>query len=458
MNKLEKSWILYDVGNSAFTMMVTTIIPIYFKNLASASGVSSALSTAYWGYAASISTVIIAILGPVLGSVGDLRGYKKPLFLAFMAIGVAGCLGLALPVGWLAFLVIFIIGKSGYSGSLIFYDAMLPDVADAERADRLSSYGFAWGYIGSCVPFVACLGLILTAGKTGLATLAATKLAFLITAVWRVLFTVPLMRRYRQRYFIESGGRPSQKACPASGTVVHFNKTKVFFLSCWLFLYMTASIPLSKWRSRTERTSESPTTICLLALLLTQIVAFPCALLFGHIVKRIAAVRLISVAILGYLGITLFALGLDKTWEFWFLAVCVAVFQGGIQALSRSYFSRIIPKENANVFFGIYDIFGKGAAFIGTLYGRAYADNRTFAFWRGRHRLHPGAGLFCAAPSRCHQQKAAGSIIRGAQRFCLNVNADKHAVYRLFCMAAAAGHLARRSSSDSPRPMFKLDL
>jgi UMF1 family MFS transporter len=369
MNKLEKSWILYDVGNSAFTMMVTTIIPIYFKNLASASGVSSALSTAYWGYAASISTVIIAILGPVLGSVGDLRGYKKPLFLAFMAIGVAGCLGLALPVGWLAFLVIFIIGKSGYSGSLIFYDAMLPDVADAERADRLSSYGFAWGYIGSCVPFVACLGLILTAGKTGLGTLAATKLAFLITAVWWVLFTVPLMRRYRQRYFIESGGRPVKESLSRLGnTIVHFKQNKsIFSFLLAFFLYIDGVYTIIEMAVTYGKDVGITDNNLLLALLLTQIVAFPCALLFGHIVKKIAAVQLISVSILGYLGITLFALGLDKTWEFWFLAVCVAVFQGGIQALSRSYFSRIIPKENANEFFGIYDIFGKGAAFTGTL-------------------------------------------------------------------------------------------
>ena len=110
MNKLERNWILYDVGNSAFVLLTSTIIPIYFKNLAAADGLSNAASTAYWGYASSISTMIIAIVGPILGTVGDVRGYKKTLFLIFMAIGAAGCLALALPVGWLAFLGLYIIG------------------------------------------------------------------------------------------------------------------------------------------------------------------------------------------------------------------------------------------------------------------------------------------------------------------------------------------------------------
>lgn len=212
MNRLEKSWILYDVGNSAFILLVSTVIPIYFKNLASAGGVGNAESTAYWGYASSLSTIVVAVLGPVLGSVGDLRGYKKPLFSGFLAVGAAGCLALSLPVGWLAFLGIFVVAKSGYSGSLIFYDAMLPDVAGGERADRVSAHGYAWGYIGSCIPFAACLGLILTAGATGLDTANATTLSFAVTALWWVLFTVPLLRGYRQEYALESGGRPVRES------------------------------------------------------------------------------------------------------------------------------------------------------------------------------------------------------------------------------------------------------
>ena len=136
--KLEKDWILYDVGNSAFTMLVSTIIPIYFKNVATTAGISAADSTAYWGYALSISTVIIAILGPVLGTLADTKGYKKPLFSLFMMLGALGCAALSLPVPWIVFLTIFVIAKVGFSGSLIFYDAMLNDVTIDSRMDEIS--------------------------------------------------------------------------------------------------------------------------------------------------------------------------------------------------------------------------------------------------------------------------------------------------------------------------------
>ncbi|EHL06373.1 transporter, major facilitator family protein [Desulfitobacterium hafniense DP7] len=369
MNKLERNWILYDVGNSAFVLLTSTIIPIYFKNLAAADGLSNAASTAYWGYASSISTMIIAIVGPILGTVGDVRGYKKTLFLIFMAIGAAGCLALALPVGWLAFLGLYIIGKSGFSGSLIFYDAMLSDITSEERVDRVSSHGYAWGYIGSCIPFVICLGLILTADGTGLGAAAATQLAFLITALWWILCTVPLMGSYRQVYALESGGRPVRESLSRLWhTLTHMQKHKrVFTFLIAFFLYIDGVYTIIAMATSYGKDVGISDHNLLLALLLTQVVAFPFAILFARLTKKIEATRLISASIIGYLAITLFALQLDKAWEFWLLAVCVAVFQGGIQALSRSYFARIVPKEKANEFFGIFDIFGKGAAFFGML-------------------------------------------------------------------------------------------
>ena len=163
MSRLEKFWVLYDVGNSAFTLLVSTIIPIYYKNMASANGISASDSTAYLSYAISISTLIVAVLGPVLGAVADNKNRKKPLFTFFMMMGVLGCAALAIPRTWILFLAIFVIAKVGFSGSLIFYDSMLVDVTTDERMDEVSSQGYAWGYIGSCVPFVASLGLILGA-------------------------------------------------------------------------------------------------------------------------------------------------------------------------------------------------------------------------------------------------------------------------------------------------------
>ena len=163
MSSLEKRWILYDVGNSAFVLLVSSILPIYFKNIAESAGVSAADSTAFWSYATSICTVILMFLGPVFGTLADTSGFKKPIFTMFMMLGVLGCAALGLPLPWLLFLVIFVIAKTGFSGSLIFYDSMLPDITTDDRVDAVSSHGYAWGYLGSCVPFIGCLVLILTA-------------------------------------------------------------------------------------------------------------------------------------------------------------------------------------------------------------------------------------------------------------------------------------------------------
>ena len=153
MTKLEKYWILYDVGNSAFIMLVSTIIPIYFNYLAGNAGISEVDYLAYWGYAASVATILVALIGPVLGTIADTQNYKKPLFTISMMVGVLGCAALSVPTSWIVFLAVFVIAKVGYNASLIFYDSMLVDITQPERLDMVSSNGYAWGYIGSCIPF-----------------------------------------------------------------------------------------------------------------------------------------------------------------------------------------------------------------------------------------------------------------------------------------------------------------
>ncbi|MEG1255573.1 MFS transporter [Clostridium sp.] len=367
--KLEKQWILYDVGNSAFTMLVSTIIPIYFKNIATTAGISASDSTAYWGYAVSIATIIVAILGPILGTLADTKGYKKPLFSLFMMLGVLGCAALALPVPWVIFLAIFVIGKVGFSGSLIFYDAMLNDITTDERMDDVSSQGFAWGYIGSCIPFTISLLFILFAGKIGISTPMATGIAFLLNATWWFLITVPLLKNYKQKYYVDKTDRPVADSFKRLGEVIIGirKQRKIFLFLLAFFFYIDGVHTIIGMATSYGKDVGISDNNLLLALLLTQVVAFPCAILFGKLAKKIKTEKLITTCILGYAAITIFALQLDKTWEFWLLAVCVAVFQGAIQALSRSYYARIIPKEKSSEYFGFYDIFGKGAAFMGTM-------------------------------------------------------------------------------------------
>lgn len=364
---LERNWILYDVGNSAFVMLTSTVIPIYFKNLAEGAGVSAGNSTAYFSYASSLVTVLVMILGPLLGTVADGKGRKKEIFTGCMLVGALGCAALAVPAGWLAFLGIYVLAKTGYQGSLIFYDSMLGDVTEEDRMDQVSAHGYAWGYIGSCIPFVASILLILNADTLGLGSVRATMLAFLLNAVWWSCMTLPLLKTYRQR----SGEGSNNK----DGSFVSLARTvrgirqnpKVLWFLPAFFFYIDGVYTIIDLATSYGKDMGISDTSLMLALLLTQVVAFPCSILFGKLTKKIESGKLIAVSILGYLCIVIFALQLDKTWEFWFLAVCVAVFQGGIQALSRSYFTRIIPQERAAEYFGFYDIFGKGAAFMGTL-------------------------------------------------------------------------------------------
>lgn len=368
LSKLEKFWVLYDVGNSAFVMLISTIIPIFFKNLASQAGVSGDMSTAYWGYASSIATVVVAFMGPILGTIGDHKDFKLPLFKTSLIIGAFGCAAMGFASHWLWFLFIFIVGKIGYSVSLVFYDSMLCDITDDSRMDTVSSHGYAWGYIGSCIPFIISLVLILTAEMTGIGTVNATVAAFILNALWWVACSAPLIKNYKQTHYVENTQGVVKKAfSDILGTIKDINKNKkilTFLLA--FFLYIDGVYTIIEMATSYGKDVGISDNSLLLALLFTQIVAFPCAILFGKIARKKDNSTVISMSIIGYLFISLFALQLDRAWEFWFLAACVAVFQGGIQALSRSYFAKIVPKENSNKYFGIYDIFGKGAAFTGT--------------------------------------------------------------------------------------------
>ncbi len=373
MNKLkltpaERSWVLYDVGNSAFTLLIATIIPIYFNFLAEEAGLSNVQYLAYWGYAASAATLLVAVLGPVFGTLADTQGYKKPIFLLFLGVGLIGCIALGFAARWLWFLLIFVVARVGYSGSLIFYDSMLSDITDADRMDHVSSQGYAWGYIGSCIPFAGCLALVLGSSALGLSMVTAMGLSFGITALWWLGFTLPLLRRYEQKHFVERQPHAIRESFARLGRTLASvrQEKKIFLFLLAFFFYIDGVYTIIDMATAYGEALGLDSTGLLLALLLTQVVAFPFAILFGRLARKFSGDQLIPLCILAYFGIAVFAMFLRTQAQFWMLAVLVGMFQGGIQALSRSYFARIIPSSQSGEYFGLLDICGKGASFMGT--------------------------------------------------------------------------------------------
>ena len=370
LTKMEKNWVLYDVGNSAFTMMVSTIFPIYFNTLAGNAGISDVDCLAYWGYAVSVSTLLVALIGPTLGAVADTKNYKKKIFGIVMAAGIAGCILLGFLSSWFWFLVVFILAKTGYSASLVFYDAMLPDITEPERMDRVSSHGYAWGYIGSCIPFAISLLIVLFGGNIGLSAQQSMIIAFLITAVWWGCSALPLMKNYKQRYYAQAGNHIIRDSFRRLGhTFRELVKEKhIFLFLLAFFFYIDGVYTVIDMATAYGQALGLDSNGLLVALLVTQIVAFPSVLIFGRLVKKISPEKIITVCIAAYFCIAIYAYWLDTQLDFWILAVLVGMFQGTIQALSRSYFAKIIPAEKSGEYFGIYDICGKGASIIGTAF------------------------------------------------------------------------------------------
>ena len=289
MTRLEKHWVLYDVGNSAFTLLISTILPIYFNGLAESAGLSDAQYLAFWGYAASFVTVVVAVLGPTLGAIADLPDMKKKLFTLCVAVGVIGCAVMGVVSSWVWFLGCFIIAKIGYSASLVFYDSMLTDVTTPERMDKVSAVGYAFGYAGSCIPFVVSLVIVLGYQAIGLTLGAAMLIAFLINAGWWLCCTLPLLASFRQKYSIPAEGHMVADAFRRLGQTfrdIKANKQVLWFLIAF-FLYIDGVYTIIDMATAYGQALGLDSTGLLLALLVTQIVAFPFALLFGWLSRRV---------------------------------------------------------------------------------------------------------------------------------------------------------------------------
>ena len=368
MTKIEKSWILYDVASSAFSMILTATIPIYFRSLATANGVSATHATSIWGTSTSIAILILALLAPVLGALADYENTKKKIFVFFLCLAIGGGFAFTLAPNWIVFLVFFIVSRIGYSACNILYDSMLIDVTDDEKMDRISSYGYAMGYIGSCIPFI--LGILLILLKPfGLSTVLATQLSFVITMVWWLALTVPLLKNVKQTHFL----RPKKNVIRHSFRRLGFtflkmkrNRSLLYFIIGYFF-YIDGVYTIISMATSYGGEVGIDSTQMILALLISQFVAFPCAIASAKLAAKFGTLTIIKGYIICYSIICIFGYGLSSATEFWILAVAVGMCQGGIQALSRSYFGKLIPKKEASEYFGFFDIFGKFADFMGPL-------------------------------------------------------------------------------------------
>lgn len=372
LSERELSWVLYDVGNSAFTMLACSLIPIWFKETAiGPGGLTSDEATAYYSLAIALVTVISAVIGPVCGALADRRDRKKLLFTGSVALGVIGCLLNGFVTGWLLFLLVYVVTKICYSASLTIYDSMLGDVTEESRMDEVSSYGYAWGYIGSCIPFAVALGAyVLGPDMAGILPGAVSKaIGFGVTALWWLAVTIPLLRSYRQRNYTAAGeGSVAGTFRQIFGTLRKIalgdRKVLLFLLAFFLYIDGVGTIIDNCINIGTDLKLDAVGQVVF--LLATQVVAFGGSLVFARLSRRYDAVTLIGVCIGGYFCLCLYALSLRTLVDFAILAFGVGCFQGSIQSLSRSYYSRIIPPDNAGEYFGIYDIFAKGASFLGS--------------------------------------------------------------------------------------------
>ncbi len=376
MNREERSWVLYDVGNSAFVLvMITALMPIFFKDVA-AIGMDGVKSTAIWGFANSSASLILALLSPILGAMADYRDTKKKFFLFFLFIGIS--FNLLLPLTgegqWVLCLVLFVFARVGWAGANIFYDAFLVDVAKPVDMDSLSSKGYAYGYVGSVIPFLVIIAIILSIGMADGLPVNGTKFCFVIVALWWLFLSLPAMRNLQQRHSSPRSHTPvsdSFKRLWQTMKEIRRYRQPFLFLSAYFF-YIDGVGTIISMSTAYGRDLGFGVVFLILVLLFIQLVAFPFALLYGSLAAIYSTKKMLLVGIGVYCLATLVAFSLPsvtdlsiKTSLFWFVAFLVASSMGGIQALSRSYFGKLIPAEKSAEFFGFYNVFGKFAAIMG---------------------------------------------------------------------------------------------
>lgn len=373
------SWAFIDWANSAFSIVVmTAFFPIFFSDYwADVPGMTPERKTAYLGYANTISSLVIALLAPVLGSIADQGNSKRRFLFAFTLLGAAATAALPLAAKGEYFLAaaLYAVAAVGFAGNNLFTDALLTDVAEPRHYDRVSARGYALGYLGSGALFVVCTLAVKDPAKFGLAgPVEAVSAALVVTAVWWLVFTVPALLWVRETAATPPAGEGSAIARgfrQLAGTFreLRSDRRLLYFLGGYI-LYIDGVNTVIKMAVAFGKAIGLDSGGMLLALIVTQFVAFPAAIVFGRIGERFGARRGILLGIAVYAGVCLFATSMDSPREFFAMAVVIGLVQGGVQSLSRSFFARLIPPEKGGEYFGFYNLLGKFAAVLGpTLMG-----------------------------------------------------------------------------------------
>lgn len=369
------SWALYDWANSAFaTTVMAAFFPIFFKKFWSA-GVDPVESTAKLGLANSIAGMLVALCAPVLGAIADRGGAKKKflLFFAFMGVVMTASLYLVSQGDWVPAIAVYVLATVGFSGGNIFYDSLLPAVASDKRMDFVSALGFSLGYLGGGLLFALNVTMTLKPALFGFADAgAAVRFSFLSVAVWWALFSIPVF------LFVPE---PAGEKTVAAGAAVagglrqirrtfeeirHLRMIFLFLIAYWLYIDGVDTIIRMALDYGMSIGFDSNDLI--LALLITQFVGFPSAIAFGYLGGKIGTKRSIYIAIAVYLCVTIYAAFITRASEFYVLAIVIGLVQGGIQALSRSLYARMIPVDKSGEFFGFYNLIGKFSVVAGPIF------------------------------------------------------------------------------------------
>ncbi|BAC13082.1 hypothetical conserved protein [Oceanobacillus iheyensis HTE831] len=370
--KIQRSWMMYDFGNSAFaTTIMAAVLPVYYSTVA-ASGLDDNLATSYWGYSQSISVLIVAILAPILGAISDFSAAKKKFlrFFAFMGI-IASLLMMFVGEGdYILASLLFIVGSIGFSGANVFYDGFLPEIAEKDEMDKVSSGGFAFGYIGGGILLAINVVMILKPDLFGLPnTEWATRLALASVGVWWFIFAIPLLKNIKEEKKQQVSRTKSYVAIGFNRVGNTFREIKqykqlaIFLIAFWLYNDGISTII----RMATVYGSEIgiAQNDLIIALLITQFVGIPFTFFFGWLATKINPKNALYITLFTYLGIVIIGYFMNSALHFYLLAIIVGMVQGGAQSLSRSIFGRMVPAGKHAEFFGFYGISSKFAAVVG---------------------------------------------------------------------------------------------